>query len=110
MQKTSSGILYRVLQEGTGPKPKLTDRLTVHYRGTLANGTEFDSSIRRNTPYQRRLTETIKGWQEVLQLMPVGSKWEICIPPELAYNETGHRPLIGPDATLIFEVELISIP
>ncbi len=110
VQKAPNGVLYRVLQEGTGPKPKLTDRMTVHYRGTLVNGTEFDSSYRRNAPYKRKLTETIKGWQEALQLMPVGSKWEICIPPELAYKESGSGSLIGPGATLVFEVELISIP
>lgn len=103
------GLQYKILQEGTGPKPAATDEVTVNYRGTLVNGTEFDSSYKRNQPATFGLNGIIKGWTEALQLMPVGSKWQLFIPSELAYGPSGRQPVIGPNATLVFEVELISI-
>lgn len=108
VQKTESGLLYRILTPGTGEKPTANDRVKVHYRGTLINGTEFDSSYKRNSPATFGVTQVIKGWTEALQLMPVGSKWEIVVPQDLAYGnrETGNIP---PYSTLIFEVELLEI-
>jgi FKBP-type peptidyl-prolyl cis-trans isomerase len=103
-----SGLQYKVLQEGTGPKPAATDQVVCNYRGTLLDGTEFDSSYKRGQPVTFPVNGVIKGWTEALQLMPVGSKWQIFIPSELAYAERGAGPQIGPNATLIFEVELIS--
>jgi FKBP-type peptidyl-prolyl cis-trans isomerase FklB len=105
-----SGLQYKVLQEGTGPKPAATDQVVCNYRGTLLDGTEFDSSYKRGQPITIPVTGTvIKGWTEALQLMPVGSKWQLFIPAELAYADHGAGGQIGPNATLIFEVELISI-
>ena len=104
-----SGLQYKVLQEGTGPKPTATDTVVCNYRGTLLNNTEFDSSYKRGQPATFPVTGVIKGWTEALQLMPVGSKWQLFIPPELAYGERGAGGQIGPNATLIFEVELLSI-
>jgi FKBP-type peptidyl-prolyl cis-trans isomerase len=104
-----SGLQYKVLQEGTGPKPAATDSVVCNYRGTLLNNTEFDSSYKRGQPATFPVTGVIKGWTEALQLMPVGSKWQLFIPPELAYGERGAGGQIGPNATLIFEVELLSI-
>jgi len=104
-----SGLQYKILKEGTGPKPAATDTVVCHYRGTLINGKEFDSSYRRGQPATFPLNRVIKGWTEVVQLMPVGSKWQLFIPPDLAYGPNGAGPDIGPNATLIFEVELISI-
>jgi len=103
-----SGLQYKILTAGTGPKPMLTDKVTCHYRGTLIDGTEFDSSYKRGEPATFPVGGVIKGWTEALQLMPVGSKWQLVIPPELAYGPGG-RPGIPPNATLVFEVELISI-
>jgi len=103
-----SGLQYKILQAGTGPKPTATDSVTVNYRGTLVNGTEFDSSYKRGQPATFPVTGVIKGWTEALQLMPVGSKWQLFIPPDLAYAERGPGE-IGPNATLIFEVELLKI-
>lgn len=103
------GLQYKILQEGTGPKPEASDAVTVNYRGTLVNGTEFDSSYKRNQPATFNLTGIIKGWTEALQLMPVGSKWQLVIPSDLAYGPSGRPPVIGPNSTLLFEVELISI-
>ena len=103
-----SGLQYKILQAGTGLKPTASDSVTVHYRGTLINGTEFDSSYKRGQPATFRVTGVIKGWTEALELMPVGSKWQLFIPPDLAYGERGPAE-IGPDSTLIFEVELIKI-
>lgn len=104
-----SGLQYKILQAGTGPKPAATDTVTVNYRGTLINGTEFDSSYKRGQPASFTVNGVIKGWTEALQLMPVGSKWQLFIPSDLAYAERGAGGEIGPNAALIFEVELLSI-
>ncbi len=104
-----SGLQYKVLQEGTGPKPAPTDTVVCNYRGTLLDSTEFDSSYKRGQPATFPVTGVIKGWTEALQLMPVGSKWQLFIPSALAYGEHGAGGQIGPNATLIFEVELLSI-
>lgn len=105
---TDSGLQYEVLAEGDGPKPSATDTVTVHYRGTLLDGTEFDSSYSRNQEATFGLNQVIPGWTEGLQLMPVGSKYKFYIPSSLAYGPNG-PPSIGPNATLIFEVELLGI-
>ncbi len=104
-----SGLQYKALIQGTGPKPLSTDTVVCNYRGTLLDGTEFDSSYKRGQPATFAVDQVIKGWTEALQLMPVGSKWQLFIPPELAYGENGQGPTIGPNSTLIFEVELVSI-
>jgi FKBP-type peptidyl-prolyl cis-trans isomerase FklB len=104
-----SGLQYKVTKAGTGKKPKLTDTVTTQYRGTLIDGTEFDSSYRRGQPVSFPLTGVIPGWTEALQLMEEGAKWQLFIPPNLAYGERGAGRDIGPNATLIFEIELISI-
>jgi FKBP-type peptidyl-prolyl cis-trans isomerase len=104
-----NGLQYKVLQEGTGPKPAATDQVVCNYRGTLLDGTEFDSSYKRGQPATFPVSGVIKGWTEALQLMPVGSKWQLFIPADLAYGEHGAGAQIGPNATLIFEVELLSI-
>ena len=104
-----SGLQYRILKVGDGEKPKLDDTVVCHYRGTLIDGTEFDSSYKRNKPATFPLKRVIKGWAEALQLMPVGSKWQLFIPPSLAYGERGGGANVPPNATLIFEVELVSI-
>lgn len=104
-----SGVQYKVLTEGTGPKPTTNDTVTVNYRGTLTDGTEFDSSYKRGQPASFKVTGVIKGWTEALQLMPTGSKWQVVIPAEMAYGERGSGAVIGPHATLVFEVELLSI-
>jgi FKBP-type peptidyl-prolyl cis-trans isomerase FklB len=106
-----SGLQYKILTEGTGPKPTATDTVTCNYRGTLLSGLEFDSSYKRGQPLSIPVTGVIKGWTEALQLMPVGSKWQLFIPSDLGYGDRGADPRsgIGPAATLIFEVELLSI-
>ncbi len=104
-----SGLQYKVLKMGTGAKPKATDKVTVHYKGTLIDGTEFDNSYTRGEPATFAVNQVIKGWTEALQLMPVGSKWIIYLPPDLAYGEQGAGQVIEPNSTLIFEVELIKI-
>jgi FKBP-type peptidyl-prolyl cis-trans isomerase FklB len=104
-----SGLQYKILQAGTGPMPTSTDSVVCNYRGTLINGKEFDSSYKRGQPATFQVVQVIKGWTEALQLMPVGSKWQLFVPADLAYGGTGKGPDIGPNATLIFEVELISI-
>jgi FKBP-type peptidyl-prolyl cis-trans isomerase len=106
---TKSGLQYEVLKEGTGPKPVATDRVNVHYHGTLVNGKVFDSSVERGMPITFGVQEVIKGWTEALQLMPTGSKWRIYLPSEIAYGEQGAGDDIGPGETLIFDVELIGI-
>ncbi len=106
---TASGLQYEVLTEGKGAKPKATDTVTVHYRGTVIDGTEFDSSYTRNEPATFALNAVIPGWIEALQLMPEGSKWKVYIPSDLGYGPGGTGGAIGPNATLIFEVELIKI-
>ena len=103
-----SGLQYKILVAGTGPKPTATDTVICNYRGTLLDNTEFDSSYKRGQPMTIRVGGVIKGWTEALQLMPVGSKWQLFIPPDLAYGDRGQGPG-GPNATLIFEVELMSI-
>jgi FKBP-type peptidyl-prolyl cis-trans isomerase FklB len=104
-----SGLQYKILQAGTGPKPTTTDSVVCNYRGTLINGTEFDSSYKRGQPATFPVSGVIKGWTEALQLMPAGSKWQLFVPAELAYGARGAGPGIGPNSTLVFEVELISI-
>ena len=104
-----SGLQYKVLQEGSGPKPAATDTVVCNYRGTLLDNTEFDSSYKRGQPATFPLNQVIRGWTEGLQLMPVGSKWQLFVPSELAYGARGAGGAIGPNATLIFEVELLSI-
>jgi len=104
-----SGLQYKILQAGTGAKPTATDTVVCNYKGTLISGTEFDSSYKRGQPASFAVNGVIKGWTEALQLMPVGSKWQLFIPSDLAYGERGAGADIGPNATLIFEVELLSI-
>jgi FKBP-type peptidyl-prolyl cis-trans isomerase FklB len=105
-----SGLQYRILKEGTGPKPVATDTVVCNYKGTLLDNTEFDSSYKRGQPATFPLSNVIKGWTEALQLMPVGSKWQLFIPSELAYGARGGPGgSIGPNETLIFEVELMSV-
>jgi len=105
-----SGLQYKVITAGTGPKPTAADTVLCNYKGTLLDGTEFDSSMKRGQPASIPVGRVIRGWTEALQLMPVGSKWELYIPPSLAYGEQGtNGGPIGPDATLVFEVELLSI-
>ena len=108
VQITDSGLQYKVVEMGDGPMPAATDKVTVHYRGTLLNGEEFDSSYSRGEPVSFALNQVIPGWTEGVQLMPVGSKFMFFIPPDLGYGPAGGGP-IGPNATLIFEVELMGI-
>ena len=104
-----SGLQYKVIKAGTGKIPKLNDTVTTHYRGTLIDGTEFDSSYKRGQPVSFPVSGVIPGWTEALQLMQEGAKWQLFIPSNLAYGERGAGGIIGPNATLIFEIELISI-
>jgi len=104
-----SGLQYKVIKKGSGKKPTSSDTVTTNYRGTLIDGTEFDSSYRRGQPATFPVKGVIPGWTEALQLMEVGSKWQLFVPSNLAYGERGASPNIGPNATLIFEIELISI-
>lgn len=104
-----SGLQYKIMTVGAGPKPTAGDSVVCNYRGTLIDGKEFDSSYKRGQPARFPVSGVIKGWTEALQLMPVGSKWQLFVPPDLAYAERGSGPDIGPNATLIFEVELLSI-
>jgi FKBP-type peptidyl-prolyl cis-trans isomerase FklB len=106
---TKSGLQYKVIKSGTGKMPKASDTVVTHYRGTLIDGTVFDSSYDRGVPATFPVGRVIKGWTEALQLMPVGSKWKLFIPSNLAYGEEGFPPDIGPNAMLIFDIELLSI-
>ncbi len=105
----ASGLQYKVITAGTGNTPKATDQVTTHYRGTLINGTEFDSSYKRGQPATFPVNGVIAGWTEALQLMKEGAKWQLFIPSNLAYGKRGAGNTIGPDATLIFDIELLSI-
>ncbi|CCG99312.1 Peptidylprolyl isomerase [Fibrella aestuarina BUZ 2] len=109
VQTTASGLQYKIEKEGTGPKPTATDRVKVHYTGTLLDGKVFDSSVQRGEPAEFGVTEVIKGWTEVLQLMPVGSKWKVFIPSDIAYGDRGAGSDIGPGSTLVFDIELLDI-
>ena len=109
VKTTASGLQYEVIKAGTGAKPAATDQVKVHYHGTLVDGKVFDSSVDRGEPVTFPVQGVIKGWVEALQLMPVGSKWKLFIPSELAYGKQGAGGDIGPDAALIFEVELLEI-
>ena len=104
-----SGLQYKVLRQGDGPKPAMTDTVKAHYSGRLIDGTEFDSSYKRKEPFVTRLDQVIPGWTEALKNMQVGSKWLIVVPSELAYGPRGAGGVIPPHATLIFEMELLGI-
>lgn len=104
-----SGLQYKILKKGTGKKPTATSKVETHYRGTLLNGKEFDSSYKRKQSVTFPVNGVIKGWTEALQLMPVGSKWQLFIPSDLAYGDRGAGRMIPPGSTLIFEVELLAI-
>ena len=105
----ASGLQYEVVEMGEGEKPNLDSTVVVHYRGTLIDGTEFDSSYARGEPIEFKLNQVIQGWQEVLQLMHIGSKWKATIPSDLAYGERGTGSTIGPNSTLLFDIELLDI-
>ena len=105
----ASGLQYEIMTEGNGAKPAAADQVECHYHGTLIDGTVFDSSVERGEPAVFPVNGVIQGWVEALQLMPVGSKWRLFIPSDLAYGERGAGQQIGPHTTLVFEVELISI-
>jgi FKBP-type peptidyl-prolyl cis-trans isomerase FklB len=109
VKTTATGLQYEILNQGTGTTPKASDTVQVHYHGTLISGEVFDSSVQRGEPATFGVTQVIQGWVEALQLMPVGSKWKLYIPSELAYGEQGAGQLIGPHTSLIFEVELLDI-
>ena len=106
---TASGLKYEIVKPGSGASPSLNDRVTVHYRGTLTNGTEFDSSYKRGKPATFPVNGVIKGWTEALQLMKEGATWKLTIPPDLAYGPRGAGGMIGPNETLLFDVELIKV-
>ena len=106
---TASGLQYEIITQGNGPKPDINSTVNTHYRGTLLNGTVFDSSYDRGEPISFPLNGVIRGWTEALQLMPVGSKWKIYLPYDLAYGERGAGQVIGPFETLVFEIELLGI-
>lgn len=109
VKTTASGLQYKVITEGSGPKPTATDRVKTHYKGTLIDGTEFDSSYGRGEPATFPVNGVIAGWTEALQMMPTGSKWQLFIPSNLAYKERGSGAKIGPNATLVFDIELLDI-
>lgn len=104
-----SGLQYEIIKEGNGPRPTANDKVTCHYHGTLINGTVFDSSVQRGKPAQFPLNAVIKGWTEGVQLMPEGSKWRFFIPSHLGYGDRQVGTFIGPNSTLVFEVELLGI-
>ncbi len=107
--ETKSGLQYQIIEEGAGKQPQETDTVSVNYRGTLINGTEFDSSYRRGEPVSFPVNAVIPGWQEVLPLMKEGAKWKVFIPPNLAYGERGAGANIGPNETLVFDIELLKV-
>lgn len=107
--ETASGLQYEILQEGNGAKPSARDKVKCHYHGTLTDGTVFDSSVQRGQPATFPLNQVISGWTEALQLMPVGSKWRLFLHPSLAYGSRQTGAYIGPNSTLIFDVELLDI-
>lgn len=109
VKTTASGLQYTVIREGSGKSPSATDEVVVNYRGTLLDGTEFDSSYKRNEPISFRLNQVIPGWTEGVQLMKEGAKYQFVIPSKLAYGSRGAGGVIGPDETLIFEVELLKV-
>lgn len=109
IKTTKSGLQYKVVKSGSGKTPKLNDRVTTHYRGTLIDGTEFDSSYKRNQPATFPVNGVIGGWTEALQLMKEGDKWQLFIPSDLAYGERGSGPDIGPNEVLIFDIELLKV-
>lgn len=109
VKTTASGLQYEIMKEGTGAKPTSSSQVSVHYHGTLIDGTVFDSSVERGQPASFGVTQVISGWTEALQLMPQGSKWKLFLPYNLAYGDRGAGPKIGPFSTLIFEVELLDI-
>lgn len=109
VQETESGLQYKVIKKGTGAVPTVNDTVTVHYRGTLIDGTEFDSSYKRNQPAVFKVGQVISGWQEALMFMKEGSIYELYLPPDLAYGDRGAPPLIEPGSMLIFQVELVKV-
>ena len=106
---TASGLVYESLKDGTGDSPKATDTVKVNYKGTLPDGTEFDSSYKRGEPVSFQVNQIIPGWQEALVMMPKGAKWKVVLPPELGYGAQGAGRAIGPNQTLVFEIELLDI-
>jgi len=104
-----SGMQYKILTQGSGKKPKKTDTVVAHYKGTLLNGTVFDSSYARNQPLTFGLNRVIRGWQEIIPMMPIGSKWQVFIPYDLAYGSQGAGRMIKPYETLIFDIELVGV-
>ena len=109
VEELPSGLQYKVLEQGEGESPTAESRVKCHYHGTLVDGTVFDSSVERGQPALFPVNAVIQGWTEALQMMPVGSKWRLFVPPELAYGEQGAGDVIGPNATLVFDVELLEI-
>ena len=109
VRQTKSGLQYKIIRKGSGKRPTVNSSVSVHYRGTLINGNEFDSSYRRGEPITFPLTGVIKGWQEALGMMHEGGKWQIYVPPKLAYGNQGAGAIIGPNATLIFDIELLKV-
>jgi FKBP-type peptidyl-prolyl cis-trans isomerase len=109
VKELTNGIYYRVVKEGDGPKPGLTDTVTVDYMGRLVDGSEFDSSFSRNEPWDTRVNRVIRGWTITLQAMKVGSKWDLVVPPELAYGERGTGAAVPPNSALVYELTLLAI-
>lgn len=109
VKELESGIQYKVIESGSGEKPTVDDTVVVHYRGTDVNGQQFDSSYDRGEPATFQINQVIKGWQEILPMMQVGAKWQVVIPPDLAYGERGAGGAIGPGETLVFDIELLEI-